>query len=254
MSIPRGSRSDWELQSSSGLLIERLGPSRRCGCSLNCDSVFFHRASTTDASPSRNEGRSPTDGQSFLFIAQPNSSNNNPNKNSNYNYTMRMIAALVVLLIASVAAGGTPDRCRRVADKCHFKFDNKAAGIPVYDISKTRDNEGFTDRIVAKSSDLIGVINSDQASIVTEAGVVAAKMYLDAFTDNQFKTFSQWDGSQNVPEVGHETFQQGSRAQASGLCVKVSFSNWQVLNELGHVTDNVQSSDPNTDCVVFKTA
>ena len=147
----------------------------------------------------------------------------------------------------------TPNYCSTVAQQCSFEFEGSEGQIPVFDLVGTQDNSPFSSVIVAKSSDLIGQINSDGAYIVTAEGEVAAKTYLDAFSDNQFKTFGSWTGSETVTEIGHETFQQDSRSSASGLCVKVEFSNWQVLNADGHVTDNVQKTDGSTDCVVFRT-
>ena len=125
--------------------------------------------------------------------------------------------------------------------------------VAVFDLIGSADNSPFSSVITAKSSDLIGQINSDGAYIVTEEGQVPAKTYLDAFSDNQFKTFGSWTGEQTVTEIGHETFQQDSRSSASSLCVKVEFSSWQVLNSDGNVVDNIQKSDGATDCVVFRT-
>ena len=148
----------------------------------------------------------------------------------------------------------TPNYCSTVSQQRAFEFEGSEGHVPVFDLIGTHDNSPFSSVIVAKSSDLIGQINSDGgAYIVTAECEVAAKTYLDAFSDNQFKTFGSWTGSETVTEIGHETFQQDSRSSASGLCVKVEFSNWQVLNADSHVTDNVQKTDGSTDCVVFRT-
>jgi hypothetical protein len=146
------------------------------------------------------------------------------------------------------------DSCAEIASACGFAFEWYADSVPTYDISTTWDNFGFSDVIVSRSSDIIGQINSNGASIITDDGdIVPAKTYLDAFTDNQFKIFGEWNGEQVVSKVGHETFQQDSRGAAQGQCIKISFSHWQVLNENLWVQSNEVADDPAVDCVVFRT-
>lgn len=139
------------------------------------------------------------------------------------------------------------ETCEQHAEQCEFYFQGHDSEVPIYSLANTENDVGFTDVVVARDGSTIGTMNSNgQATSFVlggEEGEVSMIDYIPAFTTYQFKP----DGGAQA-KIMYETFQ--SQSDASGKCVKVYFTHWQVLN--GDDVENVVSDSVNA-CAVFRT-
>ena len=145
------------------------------------------------------------------------------------------------------------DACERAFEKCDFTFLNRDY-LSTFDASGPPD-VSFTLPITAKErlNKTVGVINSNFVPQFIDSKGVAkdiTQFGSPRFTPTHFKTFKL--GMQSG--IGHQTYHGRQVFEVLGKCVRVHFSEYQVLDKHGFVTDNVAVPKRNNkDCVVFRT-
>lgn len=166
------------------------------------------------------------------------------------------LAAVVFVMIALAPACAQPRSkkvCYDAYKECAFTFINTTA-LPRFDIS-VRPDRSFTKRIASKNHPrlVIGVLNSNDLvpEFVSRGAVVPITARgSPSFTPTHFKPFLRGWGS----GIGHETFQGNQLRTATGRCIRVYFSSYQILDGgNGTVVDNINGlKKKDGACVVFR--
>ncbi|KAG5185313.1 hypothetical protein JKP88DRAFT_312507 [Tribonema minus] len=174
---------------------------------------------------------------------------------------VKTVAALALTCAYTIA----DTTCNGAAASCGFFLGGSKDKVPVFDICSP-PSQGFTGAIKSRDGKPLGNVNSDgPAMYLTKSGNFKPLTTLnDNLSATQFRPYSskvdlKLSGSKKVKvdgaKIGHENFQQKSKPDVKGRCIKVPLSNWQVLDPAtGEVRKNVQASDAwqATSCVVFK--
>lgn len=172
----------------------------------------------------------------------------------------RLIAStfFFAVVVVAVSASGYYDACENAFRHCDFRFEGQS-DLQTFSISGP-DNMAFTPRIISTvHREVLGVLNTNNIVpefILSDGDFVKiTERGHPNFKPTAFKPFS-------VPHtlgsgIGHQTFHGDQRAVATGQCVRVFFSSYQVLkrqNDRYIVIKNVNnvSRDENK-CVVFRT-
>lgn len=159
--------------------------------------------------------------------------------------------------VKEVGAAACPaDPCILAEQNCRFGFFG-APGLNTFNIFGPPD-VAFTPRIISKTTgEFIGILNSKKElppEFIDSNGLATSvAIAIPGFTPTQFKPYAiapmfKFSG------VGHETYQvntDGARDQ----CLRVFFSNWQILDgPFGNVDDNIDvDANKGDNCVVFRT-
>jgi hypothetical protein len=136
------------------------------------------------------------------------------------------------------------ETCLEEALQCDFYFSGSKTSVPAYALSNTADNVDFSRKIKSRTDGRIGglISNGDGNSFIMSSGEETATEYYSKFAKYQFAPSGAY--------LMHQAFQGDSAQYADGKCVKVYFSDWQVLNSDGSVKQTVADGDA---CVVFRT-
>jgi len=170
-----------------------------------------------------------------------------------------VVAAVVIGLVVGIQNSSSPtvyrvasfdstnewyESCLAEALQCDFYFSGSKTSVPAYDLSNTEDNVAFSAKIKSRTVGKLGGLNSngDGNSFIFSTGEESITEYYSKFAKYQFKP--------SGAHLLHETFQGDSQEHAEGKCVKVYFTNWQVLNDEGNVVENVNDGNA---CAVFRT-
>lgn len=166
------------------------------------------------------------------------------------------LLAAMLISISSVTAKPS-QACRKAYQACSFTFDGPNF-IRTFSISG-KPGKAFTPRIRGKGKNpLIGAVNANgmMAQFINDDGVVVpitrATKATPRFARHAFKTFHI--KGQRGSGVGHQTFQGNQKKVATNRCVRVFFSEYQVLKTRFPfiISLNVRKTKMN-DCVVFMT-
>jgi len=147
----------------------------------------------------------------------------------------------------------TLDSCALLASVSDFYFAGHFADIPVYSVDTPDNGPGFSDVILRRDGTPIGAINANTPTqFILANGTTININNFNTFPSQNFSPFQFKPFNENLPRIGHETF-QGNKDLARNKCVKVNFTSWQVLSAPGgNVVGNVNSGCP-TCFVVFRT-
>lgn len=146
--------------------------------------------------------------------------------------------------------------CYEAFAKCNFRFKGFSS-IPTFNIH-VYDNTAFTTQVVSKRQhEILGVLNTNHIVpefIIGNKALPITQFGSQKFTPTAFKPFP-------IPYtygsgVGRETLHGDQLYIAKGKCVRIFFSNFQILSPYNYnVIDNVYNlSRSANNCVVFKTA
>lgn len=157
-----------------------------------------------------------------------------------------------------------PDECDWFASHCSFGFygfpSHKA--FPIY-LRHTKADRPLTSKIVSKWDDeKIGVVNTNGHAVdvllpwVYQGSIPLGYLHVGGqmISPTQFKPLPMW-GLKFASGIGYETFQrEGHKKYLNGACIKISFSEYQVLDQTGtKVVKNVNGvTVGNGKCVVIK--
>lgn len=170
-------------------------------------------------------------------------------------HSVAVIVAAFTLMNLSVAATNSQDSaCRAAYNNCEFRFSRNGP-IPTFYVSGKPDT-AFTTRVVSKNRhEILGVLNSN--NIVPEiieshyARPITSLHATPYFTPTHFKPFS-------IPYskgsgIGHQTLSQQQKSILKGKCMRVYFTEYQVLDRNGYVKSNKNNVPKHANkCVVFK--
>eukprot|EP00178_Gracilaria_changii_P014098 TRINITY_DN3999_c0_g1_i1.p1 TRINITY_DN3999_c0_g1~~TRINITY_DN3999_c0_g1_i1.p1 ORF type:complete len:424 (+),score=70.55 TRINITY_DN3999_c0_g1_i1:641-1912(+) len=149
------------------------------------------------------------------------------------------------------APGAAPQQsCQAAFERCAFTFAGER-GLAAFRIGGTAD-VSFTPRIVAKDDDVqLGVLHSNHqvAQFIEHDGVFAITNFgSQRFAPTQFQPYALWPA--NGSGIGHQTFHGDQLQLASGRCVRIFFSEIQLLEPPSYLRHVAQSENK---CVVFRT-
>lgn len=156
------------------------------------------------------------------------------------------------------------EECEEAEAYCEFTFED-IDGIPTFPLGATVPDKAFTPEIVAKDpSVFITGLNSNNVEaefIENDAVILISKVIpppAQAFSPTQFKPFTP-STTKNGTGLGHETFQNEQAMFAKNRCVRVYFSEWQILDAPAPEGKNIGNANSKVDksenyCVVFRTA
>lgn len=153
------------------------------------------------------------------------------------------------------------DECEDAFQKCKFTFQGQPT-VPTYSIRGAPDVV-FTDKIIARSDPQVGILNSN--------GPAPEFLTRRRFAPNEFRPITSFGNQPFTPThfkplsftmkplasgIGHQTFQGNQLRVARKRCVRVFFTQYQVIKlaPTPMVIDNVNSPTSDDNCVVFKTA
>ena len=151
----------------------------------------------------------------------------------------------------------TGDSCEEAYKQCDFQFFGRDA-VPEYTIGKKPDTV-FTNRIVSKTNSNVGVLNTngiDVEFLTGDASSAITGFGSPRLTPTHFKPLS-FTNRLFATGIGHQTFTGDQLSVSRNRCVRISFSNFQVISStpFPHVVDNVNGAKKNDNkCVVFRTA
>lgn len=161
---------------------------------------------------------------------------------------------LLFITILSCASAQTTFPCAEAFAECDFRFNN-TRGLPTFWLGQKPDMS-FTSRIVFKDSmKYLGVLNTNiiPQFIFRNRVVNITQFGSPRLTPSHFKPFfmNRTKGS----GIGHQTFHGNQRTVSRGKCVRIYFSNYQLLSsKFGNVVSNMNNVMKNMNkCVVFRT-
>lgn len=159
---------------------------------------------------------------------------------------------LVSALSNRVQAATGHSFCLEAAKECRFRFHG-AELIPTISMSPPSDR-AVSPRIISKDSEILGVLNSNNIPAEVLHGsyfrpIDSLPVY-PRLTPTHIKPFSilytPWSG------IGFQTLTKSQRSALSGKCIRVFFTQYQILNKYGHVIENVNYAGKyDKKCVVF---
>eukprot|EP00177_Eucheuma_denticulatum_P005152 GFKZ01009384.1.p1 GENE.GFKZ01009384.1~~GFKZ01009384.1.p1 ORF type:complete len:375 (-),score=27.94 GFKZ01009384.1:399-1523(-) len=149
------------------------------------------------------------------------------------------------------------DSCEVANDMCRFAFQglNVAPAFPVDGPANTP----FTPIIIStNTSERLGVLNTNRITveiIENDGNVIpiTALPTMQDFSPTQFKPIVV--PNMMASGIGHESFQGDQQDEAKGRCVRVFFTEFQLVQLLPpfHVVANVVADREDGTCVVFRT-
>ncbi|CAN8063724.1 unnamed protein product [Agarophyton chilense] len=150
-----------------------------------------------------------------------------------------------------------PTACQQAYDRCPFAFA-RIASVPLFAID-TPPDAPFTPAIVSRDArQRLGILNTNGIvpELIADDGAVTALTSLSAaqpFSISQFKPFPVPNATFSA--VGHETFHADQLAMVRNRCVRLFFSQLQLLNVTPpfDVVENVAAMRSDGQCVVFRT-
>ena len=172
------------------------------------------------------------------------------------NKSIYITAAILALSFrTSLCSSPLPDNCQRAFDDCHFTFIDAGRDVPGFRLRP--QDQAITSRVVSKNRDeFLGVLNTN--GIIPEfvqpdgRGIEIINFGMPHFTPTHFKPFF-------IPRsgsgVGHQTFIGNQLSVARGKCVRIFFTEYQLLRSFdGDVIRN-RNGVPRSEnsCVVFLT-
>lgn len=171
--------------------------------------------------------------------------------------TTLLLFVTFALALPSLIAAQNP--CRAAFRMCRFRFAEQG-GLRTFSVTGPADQAFTSDIILKNRKQHVGVLNSNiEAEFIGSAGEVtqvsqAIPPPAQAYSPHVFKPYFP-STSGMFSGIGHETFQgQAQLDFAKGKCVRVFFTNWQILNNEKQVVDNFNSNERDTtNCIVFRT-
>lgn len=168
-------------------------------------------------------------------------------------FTIIVLMGSACLMSPSVAS--YHDSCRHAFRECDFRFDSHKS-IPTFSLSGPAD-KSFSPRIVSKNrKETLGVLNSNNITpevLFSHHFTPITHLHTtEPITPTHIKPFSihHYPGS----GIGHQVLSDSQRQVLSGKCIRVFFSEYQVLNKMGHVVKNLNNVPRFANkCVVFRT-
>lgn len=167
--------------------------------------------------------------------------------------------ALVAATVLSAAGAIMQQTCESAYQECQFKFQGES-GLSTYNLQPELTDRAFTPIIVPKDpTKRIGVLNMNGIApeiIADNGGDEPISSYgSPSFSPNHFKPF--WISHLFGSGIGHETFQGDQAEVAKGMCVRIFFTSFQILENTSGwnvVVKNFNNVSKYEDkCVVFKT-
>lgn len=160
------------------------------------------------------------------------------------------IFALTTFALFSFATALT---CQEAYNECDFKFFNRD-GIPTFWLGGPPD-VAFSTYIMAKDTNMVlGVLNAaHDAEFIVDGDVYSVQEYgHPPMSPHEFKPFPMPFNSRKSG-IGHETMHGDGLEITRGKCIRVSFSEFQVLYTNGNVKRNANNVPKSAHkCVVFK--
>ncbi|KAI0560741.1 von Willebrand factor A-like protein [Gracilaria domingensis] len=145
-----------------------------------------------------------------------------------------------------------PISCQEAFNRCAFTFAGKN-GLATFDAT-SRPDVSFTPMIISKNPNVhIGVLNMNDLTpvFIEEDGVTEITRFgSQRFTRTHFKPFSI-EGTRGSG-IGHQTYHGNQMQLARNRCIRVSFSQVQLLDNTEIVAGNLNDA-PENHCVVFRT-
>lgn len=173
-------------------------------------------------------------------------------------------AFFVLLLTLSTAQPPRKDACERAFDDCVLTFEG-TDGLTTFDITARGPDRAFTPNIVAKDPHVnIGVVNSNiegdfilrNGKAVPFSKFIPRRSGVQPLTPNFFKPFTPAVHGR-FSGIGHETPQRGQLRFLKGRCVRVFFTELQIIDpHTYNVVDNLNGIKARrfNVCVVFRAA
>lgn len=164
--------------------------------------------------------------------------------------------ALLVCMSFGISTA-SPISCEDAYATCEFKFEGHDS-LPTFSVGMFQDKP-FTSRVISKNpSENLGILNTNDVTpeFISDIGSVTDITAAGAkppFTPTHFKPFSF--EKKTYSGVGHQTFHGDQLAQASGRCMRVFFTSYQLLSLSSPyvVLENKHVTGKTTKCVVFRT-
>lgn len=175
-----------------------------------------------------------------------------------------------------------PERtsCKHAFEECRYAFHG-IRGLPTFHLRGTKPDVSFTPRIVVKRGSPVGILNTNRVPVeVLVDGhfrpIEDIRVH-PRWTPTHFKPYAIFDdrrygrrddrkggrydykrdygNGRNVGSgIGHETFIGEQEKAARHQCIRVFFSNIQILDKRGNVVMNLNNVRPSQRrCVVFRT-
>lgn len=147
--------------------------------------------------------------------------------------------------------------CHSAFRECDFRFSGFVNVVPTFSIGG-RANTPFTPRIISTvRGEHLGVLNTN--NIIPEFVFDGATHPITSFgsqrfTPTHFKPFSI-PTAHRFSGVGHQTFQGNQLSVATGKCIRLYFTHYQLLNPTTGVVVGNRNNVPRSEnkCVVFRT-
>eukprot|EP00178_Gracilaria_changii_P010498 TRINITY_DN3058_c0_g1_i1.p1 TRINITY_DN3058_c0_g1~~TRINITY_DN3058_c0_g1_i1.p1 ORF type:complete len:422 (-),score=45.59 TRINITY_DN3058_c0_g1_i1:592-1857(-) len=142
------------------------------------------------------------------------------------------------------------DSCEEAFEECEFTFKGESA-LATFSVDGAPD-KSFTPVIVAKDADVnLGVLNSNNVvpEFIEESGTFPITDFgSQRFAPTQFKPYYIWQ--EQGSGIGHQTFHADQQELARGRCIRIFFTDIQLVNPYSNL-NNVPISE--NKCVVFRT-